>query len=186
MVFQNRGRLSSMKCILIVVCVCDVCCTSEMHCQLVKVYGVCVIPWKQADMVHGFHQWQDRWQIVTRALSMPTTDDAWRTDTFSCSRCQRARHSLGSAQNCLGPTGLQRSMCTLCAKESHRWWQCSLYGTEWAYLISIGHVALIKENCFGAETWLITQNLKPEKWCVMEKLSSPSSKENGSIVPRYT
>ena len=35
---------------------------------------------------------------------------------------------------------------------------------------------------FWAKTWLITQNLKPEKGCVIEKLSSPSSKENGSIV----
>ena len=31
-------------------------------------------------------------------------------------------------------------------------------------------------------TWLITQNLKPEKGWVIEELSSPSSKENGSIV----
>jgi len=29
---------------------------------------------------------------------------------------------------------------------------------------------------------LITQNLKPEKGCVKENLSTPSSKENGSIV----
>jgi hypothetical protein len=29
---------------------------------------------------------------------------------------------------------------------------------------------------------VITQNLKPEKGCVVDKLSSPSSKENGSIV----
>jgi len=57
-----------------------------------------------------------------------------------------------------------------------------LYGTEWAFLLSIGHVTLIKERSFGTETWLITQNLKPEKGCVTEKLSSPSSKENGSIV----
>ena len=35
---------------------------------------------------------------------------------------------------------------------------------------------------FGAETWLIMQNLKLEKGCVIEKLSSPYSKENGSIV----
>jgi len=41
---------------------------------------------------------------------------------------------------------------------------------------------VIKENNFGAETWLITQNLKPEKGCVIDKLSSPFSKENGSIV----
>jgi len=52
----------------------------------------------------------------------------------------------------------------------------------WAFLISIGYVTLIKGRRFGAKTWLITQNLKPEKGCVMEKLSSPSSKENGSIV----
>jgi len=40
----------------------------------------------------------------------------------------------------------------------------------------------IKEGSFGAETWLITQNLKPEKGCVIEKLLSPSNKEYGSIV----
>jgi len=89
---------------------------------------------------------------------------------------------MGSAQNCLWPSGLQRSVCTLGAKESHRWWQSSLYGTVWAFLVSIWHVTLIKEGCFGAETWLITQNLKPEKGCVVEKLSTPFSKENGSIV----
>jgi len=29
---------------------------------------------------------------------------------------------------------------------------------------------------------MVTQNPKPEKGCVLDKLSSPSSKENGSIV----
>jgi len=29
---------------------------------------------------------------------------------------------------------------------------------------------------------VITQNMKPEKGCVIEKLSSLSSKENGNIV----
>jgi len=57
-----------------------------------------------------------------------------------------------------------------------------LYGTVRAFLVSIGHVTLIKGSSFGAETWLITQNLKPEKGCMVQKLSSPSSKENGSIV----
>jgi hypothetical protein len=38
------------------------------------------------------------------------------------------------------------------------------------------------KSSFGAETWLITQNLKPEKGCVREKLSSTFSKESGSIV----
>ena len=47
---------------------------------------------------------------------------------------------------------------------------------------SIGHVILIKQGSSGAETWLITQNLKPGKGCMIEKLSSPSNKENGSIV----
>ena len=102
-------------------------------------------------------------------------------DTFSC-WCQRARRWLGSAQNCMGPTGLQRSLCTLGTKESHRWWQSSLYGTVWAFLVSIWHVTLIRESSFGAETWLITQNLKPEKGYVTNKLSSPSSKENGSTI----
>ena len=50
----------------------------------------------------------------------------------------------------------------------------------WAFLVSIGHVTLIKEGSFGAETCLITQ--KPGKRCVIEKLSAPSSKENCSIV----
>jgi len=57
-----------------------------------------------------------------------------------------------------------------------------LYGTIWAFLVSIGHVTVIKESSSGAETWLMTQNLKPERGCVGEKLSSPSSKENGSTV----
>jgi len=109
---------------------------------------------------------------VDWAPSMSTAGDAWHTDTFSCWLCQRARHSLSSAQNCPGPTGLQRSGYTLGAKESHRWWESSLYGTVWAFLVFFGHVTLIKESSFRAETWLITQNLKPEK----------SSKENGSTV----
>jgi len=56
-----------------------------------------------------------------------------------------------------------------------------LYGTIWAFLVSIGHVTLIKEGTFEAETWLITQNLKPEKGCVIENLSTPSSKENETL-----
>ena len=52
----------------------------------------------------------------------------------------------------------------------------------WTFLVSIGHVTLIKESSFGVETWLITQNLKPEKEYVIEKLTSSSSRENGSIV----
>jgi len=90
--------------------------------------------------VRGFQQWQD---MLTWAPSMSTTDDAWPTDTFICWHCHRARHLLG-------------------VKESHTWWWSSLYETVWAFLVSIGYVALIKESSFGAETWLITQNLKPE------------------------
>ena len=36
----------------------------------------------------------------------------------------------------------------------------SLNETVWAFLVSIGHVTLIKQGSFGAETWLITQNQK--------------------------
>jgi len=57
-----------------------------------------------------------------------------------------------------------------------------LCGTVWAFLVSIGHITLIKDSSFGAETWLITQNQKPEKGCVIEILSSPSCKGNGSNV----
>jgi len=110
---------------LCVMCVAPV----KIQCQLETVYGVSVIPCKQADMVHGYQQWQDM-----LAPSMSTTHDAWHTDTFSCWHCQRARHSLGSAQNCPGPTGLQRSVFKLGAIESHRWWQSLLYGTVWPFL----------------------------------------------------
>ena len=134
-------------------------------------------------MVHGFQQWQDRcWQVVTWAPSMSTTGDVWCTDTFCCWCCQRASHSLASAQNCQGSTGLQSSLCTLGTEESYKWWQSSLYRTVRTFLATIGHVILITESSFGAEAWLITQNLKPTKGRVIEQLSSPSSKENGSIV----
>jgi hypothetical protein len=49
--------------------------------------------------------------------------------------------------------------------------------TVWAFLVSISHVALIRESNFGAETLLNTQNVTPEKVCLVEKLSSPSSKK---------
>jgi len=52
-----------------------------------------------------------------------------------------------------------------------------LYGTVWAFLVSID-----QRQQFGVEKRLITQNLKPEKGFVIEKLSSSSNKENGSIV----
>jgi len=58
--------------------------------------------------------------------------------------------------------------------------QCmGLYGP---FLYPLDMFTLIKESSFGTETWLITQNLKPGKGCMIEKLSSPSNKENGSIV----
>jgi hypothetical protein len=57
-----------------------------------------------------------------------------------------------------------------------------MYGTVWAFLVSVGHITLIKESSFGFETWLITQNLKPGKGCLIDILSSPINKENGSIV----
>jgi len=51
---------------------------------------------------------------------MSTTDDVSCTDVAAAGgHCLRARHSLGSAQNCPGPTGLQRSVCKLGAKQSH-------------------------------------------------------------------
>ena len=176
MVCRNHGWLWSMKCVLIFVC--DGCWTSENPLPFDEsVWSMC------NTMKKGFQQWQGRcWHVVTCPPGMSTTDDTWRTDTFCCWHCQRAIHSLGSTQNCLGPTGLHRSVCALGAKEYYRWWQSSLYGNVWAILVFTGHVILIKEGSFGAETWLITQNLKPEKGCVREKLSSSSSKENGSIV----
>ena len=168
-----------MKCVLIFVC--DVCCTSKN--PLLVGSGV----WRMCNTMKtgSYAAWLSKvvGHMLTWAPSMSTTDDMWRTGTFSCWRCQRARHSLGSAQNYLGPTALQRSVCKLGTRETHRWWYSSLYGTVWIFLASIWHVMLIKESSFGAETWLITQNLKPEKGWVIEKLSSfPTSKESGGIV----
>jgi hypothetical protein len=51
----------------------------------------------------------------------------------------------------------------------------------WDFLVSIGHVTLIKEGCSGAETWLIIHT-ETRKGCVIENLSAPSSKENENIV----
>ena len=105
------------------------------HCECVP----CTIFWVfyhwQADMVHGFQQWQDRcWHVVIWAPNMSTTDDAWHTDTFSCWHCQRARYSPGSAQNCPGPTGLHRSVCALDAKESYRWCKAHCMGAYGPFL----------------------------------------------------
>jgi hypothetical protein len=51
-----------------------------------------------------------------------------------------------------------------------------LYGTVWAFLVSTGHVTLIKEGSFETETWLITQNLNLEKGCVIENQLPPAKK----------
>jgi hypothetical protein len=123
-------------------------------------------------MVHGYQQWQD-----VLAPGMFTTNDVWLTDTFSCWSCHWVVHRI--VQDQLDYRGC---VCKLGAKESHRWWQSSLYGTVWAFLVSIGRVTLIKEDSFGAETWLITQNQKPEKGCVIKDLSAACSKGNGNIV----
>ena len=46
----------------------------------------------------------------------------------------------------------------------------------WAFLVSIGHVTLIKEGSFDIETWLITQNLNLEKGCVIKNQLPPAKK----------
>ena len=56
------------------------------------------------------------------------------------------------------------------------------YLIVWDCLVSVGHITLIKGSIFGSETWLIKQNLTLGKGCVIEKLWSTPSKENGSIV----
>ena len=168
MVCQNRSRLWSMKCVLIFVCA-----PLKIHCHLEMVYGVCVIPWKQAETVHGFQHWKGRcWQRVTWAPGMFTTDDAWRTDAHSCGRCQKATHSLGSAQNCTWPTGLHRSVCTLGAKECHRWWQSSFYGTM--------GLSCINWTCYTDHieqfwSWKMVNYTKPEirkRTCDRESINS--------------
>jgi len=152
----------------------------KIHCQLVKVYGVSVTPWKQADNGEWLSTVAGQ-MLAYSDLSTKHVHYRWCVaDTFSCWCCQRARHSLGSAQNCPEPTGLHRSECVRTGCQ--RILQMMTKLTVWAVIVSIGHVTLIKESSFGAETWLMTQNLKPEKGCVREKLSSSSSKENGSIV----
>ena len=123
---------------LCVMCVASV----KIHCQLVKLYEVCVIPWKQADTVHGLQQWWDRvWQgtkhdplqmmcgvQIRSAADIRQLDIHWVVHRIVWDQLD------------------YRSVCTLGARESHRWWQSSLYGTVWAFLISIGHVTLINWN----------------------------------------
>ena len=138
---------------LCVMCVAPV----KIHCQWVKVYGVCVIPWQQADTVRGFQQWQDRcWQGTKHVHYRWCV--AYRH--VSCWCCQRARHSLGSPQNCPGPAGLQRSVCTLGAEESHRWWQISLYGTVWAF--SYTHLTCYTDQRGKFWSWNMVNYTKPE------------------------
>ena len=149
----------------------------KTHCQLVKVFGVCLIPWKQADTVHVFQQWRDRPGHQACPLQLMCG-----VQTHSAADCARELDVHWVVHGDVRDQLDYRKVCALGAKESHRWWRSSLYGTVWAFLVFIGHVTLIKESSFGAETWLIIQNLKLEKGCVIEKLSSPSSKENGSTV----
>ena len=136
---------------------CDVCCTIENPLPFGEdVWSMC------NTMKTGIH---NAWLL--------TVAEQMLTDTFSCWHCQRVRHSLGGAQNCLGPTGLQRSVCTLgttCDGKAHCMdlscicWTCYTDKREQYWSLNM-------VNC-----------TKPEKGCAIEKLLSPSSKENGSIV----
>ena len=158
--------------LLCVMCIAPV----KIHCQLVKVYGVCVIPWKQEDTVHGCQQWQERcWQVVT-----------WAPLQVMCGV------QTCSAADITRELDIRWVVHKIVRDQLDYWEVCSHWVPKnptdddklivWAFLVSIWHVTLIKESNFGAETWLITQNLKPEKGCVIDELSSPPSKENGSIV----
>jgi len=118
-----------VKCVLVFVC--DVCCTSKNPQPFGEgVWNMC------KTMKTGRY---DAW-FSTVAGQMLTCSDlgtkhvhyrwcvVYRHVAAADGHCLRARHSMGSAQNCLWLTGLERSVCKLGAKESHRWWQSSLYG----------------------------------------------------------
>ena len=153
----------------------------KIYCQLVKVFEVCVVPWKTGT----YSAWLSTGAGQTCAQSMSTTDDAWCTDMFSCWHCQRVRHWLGSAQNCLGPTGLQRTVCTLGAKESHRWWQSSLYGTVWAFLVFIGHVNTDQREQFWR--WNMVNYAKPDtrkRMCDTETIISLQQRKWSIVISK--
>jgi len=124
MVCQNHGRLWSMKRVLIFVC--DMCCTSENPLPVGE--GV----WSMCNTMKTGRYGAS---LSTVAWQMLTGSDLG-TEHVHCRWCMvyrhvqllRSRQSLGSAQNCPGPTGLQRSVCKTGAKESHIWRQSSLYG----------------------------------------------------------
>ena len=105
-----------MTCVLIFMC--DVCCTSKNPLPVGDVWRVC-----NAMQTGRYGAW-----LSTVAGQMLTGHQACPlqmmrgVQTYSAADgcCLGARHSLGSAQNCPGPTGLQRSVCKLGAKESHR------------------------------------------------------------------
>ena len=139
-----------------------------------KVYGECVIPWKQTDTVRGFQQWQDRcWpghQVCTQQMI-----------------CGVQTHSAADVARELDIHWVvHRIVCDqLDYREMYIHWvpkMTKLNVWDCMGLVSIWHVTLIKEGSFRAKTWLITQNLKPERGSVIEKLLSSSSKENGRNV----
>ena len=142
---------------LCVMCVASV----EIHCQLVKVFGICVTSWKQEDTMHGFQQWQDRPGHQACPLQM-------MHGIQTCSAADIARE-LDIHWVTKNPTDENRGHCM---------------GLSVPFLFLLDMLHWSKRAVFGAETWLITQNLKLGKGWLIQKLSSPSSKENGSIISK--
>ena len=123
--------------------------------------------------MHGFQQWQDRpghqacpLQMIRGIQTCSAADIARELDIDWV--VHRIVRDQLFTEKCVH-TGYQRIS------------QMMTKFTVWTFLVFIGHVTLIKESSFGAETWLIMQNLILEKGCVIEKLSSPSSKEHGAL-----
>ena len=112
-------------------------------------------------MVYGFQQWQDRPGHQACPLQM-------MHGIQTCSAADIARE-LDIHWVTKNPTGENRGHCM---------------GLSVPFLFLLDMLHWTKRTVFGAETWLITQNLKLEKGCMIEKLSSSSSKANESVISK--
>ena len=86
----------------------------KVQCQLETEYGVCVIQCNQADMVHGYQQWQDM-----LAPSMSTTDMCG-IQTHSAADVARELDIHWEVHRIFRDQLDYREVCALGAKESDR------------------------------------------------------------------
>jgi len=138
---ETVWSLGSTQCVS--VCARERFCTVRIHSQLVKVYGTHVRSQKQVWMwCRAFSHGRTHGQHVTIRTPKQMTMSVMQMPVIRKDRCIKLTNvaqdldiSLCSVQCCPPPAELLKSVCTLCAQESHGWYKsCTLTGM------------LIKEN----------------------------------------